>query len=282
MCRLVAYLGEDVLLEKVLVKPINSIVMQSLHARESAHPTNGDGFGLGWYVPEISEEPAIFKSISPAWSDMNLLNLTAKIKSSCFFAHVRAASISAVMQSNCHPFSYKDWMLMHNGEIYDFLSIKRPMRRALDDELYNWIQGTTDSEHFFALFLQLVKGSHIKTLSDVAEVLKETFKQVSHLLKKAKCVGPSYFNLCLTDGKRLLASRYCTDENLVPETMHYSVGTPYTAKNGSYHMKAALGAAKSLLLASERLTNVGVEWHDVPPNHLVLVEEDLSVELRPI
>jgi glutamine amidotransferase len=71
-------------MEDVLVKPENSIVMQSLHARESQMPTNGDGFGVGWYVPEISKMPALFTSISPAWNDNNLLHLTAKIKSPCF------------------------------------------------------------------------------------------------------------------------------------------------------------------------------------------------------
>jgi len=100
MCRLVAYLGHDVLLEDVLVKPVNSIVMQSLRARESSIPTNGDGFGLGWYVPSINDEPALFTAVSPAWNDRNLLHLTAKIKSSLFFAHVRAASIGGVTQYN--------------------------------------------------------------------------------------------------------------------------------------------------------------------------------------
>lgn len=84
MCRFVAYLGHEALLDDILVKPANSIVMQSLHARETVVPTNGDGFGLGWYTPLISEEPALFTSISPAWNDRNLLHLTAKIKSPCF------------------------------------------------------------------------------------------------------------------------------------------------------------------------------------------------------
>ena len=133
MCRLVAYLGHEVLLEDVLVKPINSIVMQSLHARESNMPTNGDGFGLGWYMPNISATPALFKSISPAWNDNNLLHLTAKTKSPNFFAHVRAASASGVTQYNCHPFSLGPWMLMHNGDIHNFIAVKRHLRHLLDD-----------------------------------------------------------------------------------------------------------------------------------------------------
>ena len=54
MCRFVAYLGRPTFLENVLVNPKNSIVMQSLHARETNLRTNGDGFGVGWYAPEIS------------------------------------------------------------------------------------------------------------------------------------------------------------------------------------------------------------------------------------
>ena len=81
MCRLIAYLGQELLLEDVLVKPGNSIIMQSLHSRESEVPTNGDGFGVGWYNPQLGETPGLFTSISPAWNDRNLLHLTAKIKS---------------------------------------------------------------------------------------------------------------------------------------------------------------------------------------------------------
>ena len=102
MCRFVAYLGQDIVMDEVLVKPTNSIVSQSLHARESDYPTNGDGFGIGWYTPSISKDPALFTSTIPAWNDRNLLHLTAKIKSNCFFAHVRAASTGGVNLYNCH------------------------------------------------------------------------------------------------------------------------------------------------------------------------------------
>ncbi len=282
MCRLVAYLGHNVLLEDVVVKPVNSIVMQSLHARESQIPTNGDGFGLGWYVPEISENPALFRSISPAWNDNNLLHLTAKIKSTCFFAHVRAASGGGVTHYNCHPFIHGRWMLMHNGEICNFIAIKRHLRHLLDDDMYNWIQGETDSEHLFALFLQLSKGRDLTKISIVADVLEATFDKINQLIEEFSQPGPSYFNVCLTDGRRLVASRYCTDRASTPETMHYSVGSRYVVKNGQYHMLMEGDKRSSLLVASEKLTNFNVEWHDVPPNHLVMVEPDLSAQLRPL
>lgn len=282
MCRLVAYLGHEVLLEDVLVKPVNSIVMQSLHARESSMPTNGDGFGLGWYVPDISETPALFKSISPAWNDNNLLHLTAKIKSPAFFAHVRAASAGGVTHYNCHPFVYQRWMLMHNGEIFNFMAVKRHLRHLLDDDIYDWIQGETDSEHLFALFLQFSKGKDLTNLSVVEEIFRLTFEQIMLLIEEFSQPGPSFFNICLTDGQRLLASRYCTDKSVTPETMHYSVGERFVAKSGRYHMLKQNGTRGSLLVASEKLTNFDAEWHDVPVNHLMVVDSDLSIQLLPL
>lgn len=282
MCRLVAYLGHEVLLEDVLVKPVNSIVMQSLHARESNLPTNGDGFGLGWYVPDIDKTPALFKSISPAWNDNNLLNLTAKIKSPNFFAHVRAASAGGVTHYNCHPFVYGPWMLMHNGEICNFIAVKRHLRHLLDDDIYNWIQGETDSEHLFALFLQLSKGKDLTKISVVADLLRATFEQIRLLIEEFSVTGPSYFNVCLTDGQRLLATRYCTDKNLPPETMHYSLGGRFVAKKGRYHMLEQNGKPGSLLVSSEKLTNFDAEWYDVPANHLMIVDSDLSIQLLPL
>ena len=143
MCRLVAYLGKPKILNDVLVKPINSLVRQSLHAQESDIPTNGDGFGVGWYVPSISKEPALFKSISPAWNDRNLLHLSEKIESPAFFAHVRAATAGNVSHSNCHPFIHDAWMMMHNGGVADFKKIKRHLRHLLDDDLFSFFLSLT-------------------------------------------------------------------------------------------------------------------------------------------
>ena len=282
MCRLVAYLGHEVLLEDVLVKPVNSIIMQSLHARESSIPTNGDGFGLGWYVPQISDMPALFTSIAPAWNDNNLLHLTSKIKSPNFFAHVRAASSGGVTQFNCHPFIFGNWMLMHNGEIFDFTRVKRHMRHLLDDDIYNWVKGASDSEHLFGLFIQLAKGKDLSSIITVADILEESFNQTLTLMQQFATPGPCYFNVCLTDGKRLIASRYCSDKTVVPETMHYSAGSQFVAENGQYHMIKRGGKTKALLVSSEMLTDFDAEWQIVPPNYLMMVDADLSIQLRPL
>ena len=119
MCRWMAWLGQPVLVEELLFQTDHGIVDQSLHARIGAEPTNGDGFGLGWYGPR--DGPALFRSATPAWGDENLRELTAAIESPLFLAHVRAATGTPVQQTNCHPFRYGRWIFVHNGYVADLL-----------------------------------------------------------------------------------------------------------------------------------------------------------------
>ena len=89
MCRWMAWLGQPVLIEELLFNTQHGIVDQSLHARMGAEPTNGDGFGLGWYG--TGNGPGLYHSVAPAWGDANLRELAGHIESPLFIAHVRAA-----------------------------------------------------------------------------------------------------------------------------------------------------------------------------------------------
>ena len=281
MCRLVAYTGDALLLADVIVKPEDSLIKQSLQAKESSTLTNGDGFGMGWYAPKISTNPAVFLSILPAWNDENLLHLANMTESSLFFAHVRAASIGGVNTYNCHPFIYKNWMLMHNGQIHNFPAIKRPLRNLLDDDIYNWIRGGTDSEHFFALFLQLAKEKDMSQLSIIAEVLQTTFKTIQQLIDQFGTPGASYYNICITDGCRIVASRYCTDKKIEPESLHYVEGRYFWSEK-NFQNKKNSKPGQCVLIASEKLTDFNEQWQIVPANHLILVNTDYSIQIEPI
>src|SRR6266496_4521625 len=106
MCRFLCYRGPEILLSDLLYKPANSLILQSFHAKERTEPLNGDGVGVGWYTPEITSTPCVSASLTPAWSNHNLRQLSDHVKSGCFFAHVRAASPGMrVSEANCHPFN---------------------------------------------------------------------------------------------------------------------------------------------------------------------------------
>jgi glutamine amidotransferase len=139
------------LLQHVLYTPVHSMIDQSLHAKEGAETTNGDGFGIGWY--DTRPLPGTFRSTEPAWNDQNLQELTAHVTSPLFFAHLRAAIGSSVQQTNCHPFRYGRWLFMHNGFVDDFAAIKRDLILRVDPSLFPAIKGSSDTEVLFYLAL---------------------------------------------------------------------------------------------------------------------------------
>ena len=153
MCRWLAYSGSPILMQEALYGGANSLVDQSLHSRLGAEPTNGDGFGVGWYGAPPT--PGVFHSIEPAWNDQNLREIAGHISSPLFFTHIRAAIGSAVQQTNCHPFRHDHWLFMHNGYINEFARIKRDLVLAVDPSLYPEIKGQADTEVLFYLALTL-------------------------------------------------------------------------------------------------------------------------------
>jgi predicted glutamine amidotransferase len=70
MCRWLAYSGSPILIKEALYEEPNSLVAQSLHSRLGAEPTNGDGFGVGWYG--APDTPGVFHSTQPAWNAVYL------------------------------------------------------------------------------------------------------------------------------------------------------------------------------------------------------------------
>ena len=203
MCRWLAYSGGPVYLDDIIIKPEHSLIDQSLHAHSGATTTNGDGFGLGWY--SRGDQPGVYKSIQPAWNDANLRALTEQIESPLFMAHVRATTGTAVQQSNCHPFKYKNWIFVHNGVIRDFLKIKRDLVMAVSPELYPHIQGSTDSEIMF--FLALSFGM----ADDVALGVSRMVGFIERLGVEKDIENPIQMSLGICDGQSLYAFRYSTE-----------------------------------------------------------------------
>ena len=266
------------LLSELLYRPGHSLILQSYKARERAEPLNGDGFGVGWYAPEVAPTPCVFTSVSPAWSNQNLRRLAEHVRSPLFFAHVRAASAGMeVSEANCHPFQYGRYLRMHNGEVASFARIKRRLRRSLPDRLYESVRGSTDSEHAFAVFLDRLGDTETpRAPRDLAQALVETVARMEEWTAEAGTDAPSYYNFAVTDGSGVAAVRYVSDPSLEPISLYFRVVGEPPDRRGA--------PDRAVMLASERLSERKGEWKRVAPNHAVIVSADrgVKVELVPV
>ena len=279
MCRWLAYSGTPIKLEELLVKRDRSLIDQSLHARQGATTTNGDGFGVGWY--EDGEGPRVYRSTHPAWNDRNLRELAAGISSPLFFAHIRASTGTAIQETNTHPFRYGRWLWMHNGLVRDFQLVKRQLQQAVDDAFFDSIEGTTDSEWIYALVLsQLADPFGVPEPDELAGAAVSTLRLLREVRGRHGIDTSSPVNLCLTTGHALIATRFSFDYGWYPDedelletdlpyvSLWYTVGGEYVERDGESAMTAS-DTPRSLLVASEPLTVDTSTWLEVPEYSMI-------------
>ncbi len=279
MCRFVLYMGPEISMSSLVTEPEHSIIVQSFKSQERKEPLNGDGFGVGWYSAR-DPDAAIFKAVSPAWNNHNLLNLSRVIRSHCILAHVRAASPGLpVTRFNCHPFSRGRLSFMHNGGISNFQSIKRQLCNSLSDAAYAWIQGSTDSEHIFALYTDVYAAIDGPDSADkMARALTQTLEQINEICRTAQQVGTCDYNLVVTDGRCAVVCRYSTG-NAEPNSLHIHTGHRYSCHAGEINLSPC--TEPTVLVASEPLTDAD-SWQTVAAGEMIVINASLEVEVRPL
>ncbi|KAF2489831.1 N-terminal nucleophile aminohydrolase [Lophium mytilinum] len=320
MCRFLVYKGKDeILLSKLILDPSHSILTQSYDSRlrlDRRRPHNGDGFGVGYYTsPALGPEPCIFTSTIPAWNCINLSRLASKTTSSLIFAHVRATTEGNLSDSNCHPFRYRSLMFMHNGGIGGWKHVKRRLAVSLSEQWFVNVQGSTDSEWAFALFLDSMERAGVSP--DDERAASEGFGHIvlrKALLKTIERINAfiaeipealrtedtrSLLNFAVTDGHSVVCTRYvssCTDE---AASLFFSSGTswledlPASSPSASpspppsdppaktFRMARLDKSSSTILISSEPLTFDRDNWVTVPTNS-VLTIHDQTLMIHPV
>jgi glutamine amidotransferase len=270
MCRWLAYSGSPILLSRALYTPAHSLIDQSLHSTMGAEPTNGDGFGIGWY--DEQPEPGVFHSIEPAWNDHNLHELAGHITSGLFVAHIRAAIGSAVQQTNCHPFRHKRWLFMHNGFVAELPKVKRDLVLAIDQSLYPEITGQADTELLF--YLALTFGLE----DDPPEAVARTIGLVESVGHRKGVKYPFQGTIATTDGERLWAFRYSSEGK--SRSLFFTKDVP--TLRDLYPEREVLQevSADARLVVSEPMGDLPGAWSEVPESSCGVVGEG-DDQLRP-
>jgi len=204
MCRWAAYIGPEIFLEEIIIRPCHSLIYQSQHACESKTAVNGDGFGVAWYGDR--PDPGLFRDTSPAWSDPNLTNLALHVKSPLFLAHVRASTGSATSRNNCHPFVQGNWSYMHNGQIGGYDLLRKQIDQMIPDALYPQRKGATDSEAL--LLVALGEG----LADDPKGAMERTVNRMERLSRERGISPHMRCTAAFSDGQTLYAMRYASDK----------------------------------------------------------------------
>jgi glutamine amidotransferase len=259
MCRIAAYLGPPRRLDQLLLAGDHSLVVQSYRPREMAEALmNADGFGVAWYGDPSLPEPALYRTAMPLWGDDNFPRMAPHLVAGCVLANVRSATPGfGISTANVSPFVSRGWAFVHNGYLQGFRDgLARALRQGLGDDAWNAIEGHTDSEHLFALFLDRAARRGLRpregTPEALADTLAETLAGVSGALEGRGRRG--LLNVAITDGDHLAVGRHAVAA---------AAPSLYARRGGA----AGDGEADGVLIASEPLFD-DPGWSPLPPGEV--------------
>ncbi|WP_344044432.1 class II glutamine amidotransferase [Nocardioides panacihumi] len=274
MCRWMAYYGSPMLVDDLIFKPKHSLIDQSLHSTMGATTTNGDGFGIGWYGE--GPEPAIYKNVSPAWNDANLHEIARQVRTPLLFAHIRAATGTAVQRSNCHPFRWGRWLWMHNGMINGFHEMKRDLMLQVEPSIFADMEGSTDSEMLF--FLALSFG----LTDDPIRAVERAVGLVEKVASDHGIPHPVQMTVATANGESVWAFRYSSEGK--SRSLFFS--TDVTRLRELYPDNPVLLNAgdETRLVVSEPLGDLPGAWNEVPESSAGIVRPgvDELIPFRPV
>lgn len=203
-----------------------------------------DGFGFSWLPTNKKQTWQSYKSSLTYDKDPKIHDVIPKVaESNLIFGHLRLSSIHDTPSvTNNQPFVYKNHIFMHNGLIRHFdtdLSIRRKMKERIAPSFHSLIQGNTDSEYLFYLFLtiQLKYRGHRNIfgiqLNTVENHLEYSLQELLQIMQNDIGVDGIY-NIIYSDQKHVLVCRRCSGYSHSPnmylyknaDTMLISSGEP--------------------------------------------------------
>lgn len=217
MCRLfVQHASPDHDLHEPLCTAHNALRMQS-----HRHP---HGWGIGWYDAAGVQ---VRRGVMAAHADTDFVAAAREARSEIVVAHVRDASIGAVVEENTHPFVHGRWLFAHNGTVARYKRhrwIATAIEAEIDPRFRPVIRGDTDSERCMYLFLtrlaRRVRPGGQPSLEDVRAALSDTVTTVTRIAD-VRYEKPSSLNLAVTNGDILAVCRR-------GRTLHVAAGTRFS------------------------------------------------------
>jgi predicted glutamine amidotransferase len=242
-----------------------------------------DAYGFGYFT---TGDVLLGKRPTGAPGLLTLSQLVGDVDTDVLVAHARYATVGNHKDENTQPYRFRRWLFAHDGSIEGFAAVKPLLLDYLPDFLRRNVEGDTDTEHAFMVFLQLLREQGRLDDLDIdaesaGDALARTVRQIDAWCRQAGAQRPSALNLVATNGRILAATRrgrplsYALLEGIVPCELH----GVHDGGEGDARMRPHR-LVKAVCFASRLLSPGG--FLEVPENSSASVSRDLRVSIRPI
>ncbi len=290
MCRVLAYMGEPILLDTLLYQADSALVSQ-MYDPKMLGMMSLAGFGMTAWDQESHDPdlPFTYKTSSLPVFDGNLRGLAKKLRPHSLLAHVRGVAYREnviVGEQNLHPFRFDGFRLAlaHNGDLAEFSRMKYDLLEHVRPEIAAKVRGTTDSEWIYALLMpQFEDPTKDLDAAEITRAVESTLRIIRRVRDRLGISTSSSINLFLCDGNDLVATRFTFDFGCYPEAVHeanlsylslwYTFGKEYRRCGSDWRMVGGINDFDSIIVASEPLTRDVSTWLEVPEYSMLYVKQ---------
>ncbi len=238
-----------------------------------------DAYGFGYYK---GNDVLLGKRPNGAPTALTPTQLAGNVDSEALLLHARTATVGVPKDENTHPFRWRRWLFAHDGTLEGFRELRPRLLEALPDHLRRSVEGDTDSEHAFMLFLKHMRETgHLEDpdveAASVGRALALAVRDLEAWSREAGATRPSTLNLVATNGRSLAAVRrnrplhYALLEGILPCPREgLGAGTPESDPRIRPHRQV-----KAVCFATRLLQPAG--FLEVPEASVVSVSRSLQV-----
>lgn len=218
-----------------------------------------DGWGIAYYQDNV---PHVFKGVMRASEDPDFVRIGEQLSAHTMIAHLRRATQGEISLVNCHPFQFGNWVMAHNGDLPDFVSIKHELIDGITSTLLERVLGTTDSEIYFMMFLSELEKAHIleepnPNLSLCADALRKTVSRIETVYRRRELTKELALNVIISNGSLLLGYR--------------------RGHELSYSARREQGRhVSNLIICSEPYGKEDL-WHEIAEGQIVAIDRDFNL-----
>ena len=271
MCRWLAYSGSPILIRDVLYEGPNSLVGQSLHSQLGAEPTNGDGFGVGWYgdarhAGRLPQHRAGLERQQPARA-RRPHQLAAVLH-----PHPGGDRQRRAADATATPSATTAGCSCTTATSTSSHTIKRDLILAVDPSLYPEIKGQADTEVLF--YLALTFGLE----DDPPAAVEQAIGLVEAVAARHGVPNPFQGTVATTDGETIWAFRYSSERN--SRSLFYTTDVPTLRELYPERQLFQEVSDNARLIVSEPLGDVAGVWNEVPESTYGIVGPGRA-EMRP-
>lgn len=302
MCRVLAYIGPELPLEDLLIKPANSLINQALDPER--HPElQLAGWGFGAWGEHLlkPEKPLIYRRGMAAFYDDNSDGIIPSLQASTMLAHVRAAAYdtkNVLADENCHPFSFEGspWIFAQNGYLPGWQLLQRELLAHCKDEFLKQMRGSTDTEFLCVLLLSLLEGDSDE---EVQRAIEKLLGLIAQAMKDLELPGLTKLKMALVAQDRIVGINWGLGHHgevnpdgdwrelrkADPTSEDFSLGMllepMYLLMGRNFEQSSSYGfedtredSATSVIFASEPLTDEQDGWLELEYGEIVFLKRE--------